>query len=270
MDSCCTILLLNDRVAIRVSLRKAIRTADQHPGYEHIEQYSLVPMIHFLRRVRMAKLLRFFENYLTQCEADVHALSSDASKWISAVSQNYAPNTLNRLLASHQCDVRQAAAWALSYLGDESHSNSLGLLLCDSARKVRTCADDARRAIAKRTQSPWHRKTALHVEQLLADGMYSSATELATHLVDEADSRSDVYMLRAWVRFSDGDIEAAVEDCKKTLALDPFCYQACVALGQCLWHLGRDLAARECYCEAARIYPDWEPAKAALQMLTNE
>ena len=127
----------------------------------------------------MAKLLRFFENYLTQCEAEVHALSSDASKWISAVSHYYAPNTLNRLLASHQCDVRQAAAWALSYLGDESHSNALGLLLCDSARKVRTCADDARRAIAKRTQSPWHRKTALHVEQLLADGMYASATELA-------------------------------------------------------------------------------------------
>lgn len=218
----------------------------------------------------MAKLLRFFENHMSQSGSQVHGLSSDASKWITAVSQNYAPSTLKRLLASQQCDVRQAAAWALSYLGDESHSNSLGLLLRDSARKVRTCADDARRAIALRTQSPWHRKTALHVEQLLADGMYSSATALATHLVDEADTRWDVYMLRAWVRLSDGDIEAAIVDCKKTLALDPFCYRACVALGQCLWHLGRDLAARECYCEAARIYPDWVPAKAALQMLANE
>jgi len=158
----------------------------------------------------------------------------------------------------------------LSYLGDESHSCSLGVLLRDSTRIVRTCADDARRAIALRTQSPWHRKTALRVEQLLADGLFAPAGELASHLVNEADGRADVYMLRAWVRFSDGDIELAADDCKRTLALDPFCYQACVALGQCLWHLGRDLAARECYCEAARIYPDWEPARAALQLLGKE
>lgn len=217
----------------------------------------------------MAKLLRFFENYLSQCEADAVALTNDASKWIAEVRNYYAPCTLKRLLASEQVKIRQAAAWGLSHVGDESHSDSLGVLLRDSARIVRTCADEARRAIAQRTQSPWHRKTALHVEQLLADGMFTSATELATHLIDEADTRSDVYMLRAWVRFSDCDFEFAADDCKKTLALDPFCYQACVALGQCLWHLGKNLAARECYCEAARIYPDWEPARAALQMLAK-
>ncbi len=215
----------------------------------------------------MAKLLHYFENYLADCETEVGASSHDASKWIALVRTNYAPHTLKRMLASQQVDVRQAAAWALSHLGDESHACPLGILLRDSARMVRTCADEARRAIAQRSQSPWHRLTVKKVEQLLADGLFKSAIELASHLVEEADSRSDVYMLRAWVRFSDGDIEQAAEDCKRTLALDPYCYQACVALGQCLWHLGRDLAARECYCEAARIYPDWEPARAGLQML---
>ena len=215
----------------------------------------------------MAKLLQYFENFLADCEIEVSSSSQNASKWISLVRANYTPHTLNRLLASQQVGIRQAAAWALSHLGDESHACPLGMLLRDSARMVRTCADEARRAIAQRTQSPWHRQTVSKVEQLLADGQFKSATELASHLVHEADSRSDVYMLRAWVRFSDGDIELAAEDCKRTLALDPFCYQACVALGQCLWHLGRDLAARECYCEAARIYPDWEPARAGLQML---
>jgi tetratricopeptide (TPR) repeat protein len=218
----------------------------------------------------MIKLLRFFENYSSQCDRDNRKLRDSSSKWVHAVRTHYATSTLDRLLASQQADVRQAAAWALSYLGDESHSTSLGVLLRDSARMVRTFADDARRAIASRTQSPWHRKTAIRVEQLLADGWFYSASELANHLVEEADTRADVYMLRAWVRFSDGKIESAADDCKRTLALDPFCYQACVALGQCLWHMGRDLAARECYCEAARIYPDWEPARAALQMLAKE
>jgi tetratricopeptide (TPR) repeat protein len=220
----------------------------------------------------MAKLVRFFENYCAEIEAESNLVSMfrDPTVWIEAVRTTYAPNTLKRMLGSKQANVRKAAAWGLSHFGDESHYQSLGALLRDSVRTVRTIADDARRAIAKRTQSPWHRKTASDVEQLLADGFFSSATELASHLVDEADDRADVYMLRAWVRFSDGAIESAVDDCKKTLALDPFCYQACVALGQCMWHLGRDVVARECYYEAARIYPDWEPARAALQLLAYE
>jgi len=109
-----------------------------------------------------------------------------------------------------------------------------------------------------------------NIEQLLAAGAFGSAISLASHLVEEAEFRADAYMLRAWVLFSDGDIKGASDDCKKTLMLDPYCYQACVALGQCMWHQGRDLAARECYCEANRIYPDWEPARAALQMLAHE
>lgn len=220
----------------------------------------------------MAKLVDFFENYCQQEDSisDARSLNQGASVWVESVRSTYAPNTLKRMLASKHAEVRRAAAWALSHLGDETHCQALGTLLRDSVRTVRTIADDARRSISQRTQSPWHRKTAFDVEQLLADGFFSSATELASHLVDEADSRADVYMLRAWVRFSDGAIESAVDDCKKTLALDPFCYQACVALGQCMWHLGRDLVARECYCEAARIYPDWEPARAALQMLAHK
>jgi len=220
----------------------------------------------------MAKLVQFFENYCEQrgSEPVIDSVFQDQSVWIEAVRTTYAPNTLKRMLASKHADVRRAAAWALSHLGDETHFQAIGVLLRDSVRTVRTIADDSRRAIAQRTQSPWHRKTATHVEQLLADGFFSSATELASHLVNEADNRADVYMLRAWVKFSDGAIESAVDDCKKTLALDPFCYQACVALGQCMWHLGRDPVARECYCEAARIYPDWEPARAGLLMLAHE
>jgi tetratricopeptide (TPR) repeat protein len=217
----------------------------------------------------MTKLLRFFEKHRSQQEIEGAVLQASCTKWIHLVRTNYSPSTLCRLLASQQAEIRQAAAWALSYLGDESHTSCLGLLLRDSARIVRTYADTARRAIDSRTQSPWHRKTAASIEQLLAAGLHSAALELATHLVEEAEARADVYMLRAWVRYSDGRFEAAAEDCKRTLALDPFRYQACVALGQCLWHLGRDLAARECYSEAARIYPDWEPARAALQLMAN-
>ena len=36
MDSCCTILLRNDRVAIRVGVSKAIRAVDQRAECEHV------------------------------------------------------------------------------------------------------------------------------------------------------------------------------------------------------------------------------------------
>ncbi len=68
---------------------------------------------------------------------------------------------------------------------------------------------------AIRTQSPWHRKTAYEVEQLLANGSYRQAIDLANHLADETEGRSDVYYLRAWIHFTYSNIELAAEDCKK-------------------------------------------------------
>jgi tetratricopeptide (TPR) repeat protein len=236
---------------------------------EIVCHYNLDCKFRFPTYASMTKLLRSFEKHLSQGVDEEPSSRCCASKCILAVRSDYAPTTLVRLLASQQAEMRQAAAWALTYLGDESHFASLGALLRDSVRSVRSYADEARRAIQWRTQSPWHRKTASKIEQLLADGFFLSASKLSDHLVDEADRRADVYMLRAWVRFTDGQIETAIEDCKRTLALDPFCYQACLALGQCLWHKGQDLAARECYFEAAKIYPDWEPARAALHWLAN-
>jgi tetratricopeptide (TPR) repeat protein len=221
----------------------------------------------------MTKLLQFYENYLNHTHQDSRAVvisSVDCSnplRWIDEVRRYYSRATLQRLLASQSSSIRTAAAWALCYLGEIEHYQPLGFLLRDPCRNVRSCADEARRAILARSQSPWHRRTAYQVEQLLADGDNRSAEELASHLIDETDGRSDAYYLRAWIRFTEGNMELAASDCKRALHLDPFSYQACVALGQCFWHLGNDPAAKECFFEAAHIYPDWEPARAALDLV---
>ncbi|MCU0711031.1 MAG: tetratricopeptide repeat protein [Pirellula sp.] len=224
----------------------------------------------------MTKLNDFFENYLAQTIGDDHTIVISTVEgrtplyWVDRVRELYSPATLERLLASNQPDTRRAAAWALRYLGTESHYRPLGALLRDDSRSVRTSADEARRAICYRTQSPWHRKTAYEVEQLLANGSYRQAIDLANHLADETEGRGDVYYLRAWIHFTYGNIECAADDCKRCLQLDACSYQACVALGQCYWHLGNDGAAMECYLEAARIYPDWEPARTAISVLAGE
>ena len=223
----------------------------------------------------MTKLVQFYENYLSHTYGDIHSIvisSVDCKNpmiWIDEVRRYYSSSTLTRLLKSSDVETRRAATWALCFLGDETHYFPLGALLRDDSRTVRTSADEARRAIVARTQSPWHRQTAYAVEQHLADGDYRRADELASHLIDETDGRSDVFYLRAWIRFSSGMIEQAASDCKRALKLDRYSYQSCVALGQCYWHLGNDNAALECYIEAARVYPDWEPARSAIAILAD-
>ncbi|XZE21960.1 tetratricopeptide repeat protein [Pirellulaceae bacterium SH449] len=224
----------------------------------------------------MTKINDYFESYLAQTIGDDHTivLSTVGGRtpmyWVDRVREVYDSATLKRLLASSLPETRRAAAWALRYLGTESHYKPLGALLRDESRSVRTSADEARRAICYRTQSPWHRKTAYEVEQLLANGSYTQAIDLANHLAEETEGRSDVYYLRAWIHFTHSSIELAADDCKRALQLDCYAYQACVALGQCYWHLGNDGAAMECYLEAARIYPDWEPARTAMSVLTDD
>lgn len=209
---------------------------------------------------RLPKLVEFF----SACISEQGACTAYAAVQVAAW---YTPATLSRLIGASKSQVRMAAAWGLGLIGDEVHLSPLGILLRDDRRGVRSVADEARRSILFRTQSPWHRRTAEKVEDFLAASELDKASELADQLVEETEFRSDAYFLRAWVRFCNVQWDAAIEDCKKTLTIDPFCYRACVALGQCFWHQNRNAAARECFYESMRLYPDFEPAHVALRML---
>ncbi len=224
----------------------------------------------------MTKLLQIYENFL----ADTHGGSSSIvglhygcgalsrwapNRWIDEVAHHYTPNTLNRLLHSSDARTRLAATWALFFHGNLAHYTSLGRLLSDSVASIRRSADQARREIAARTQSSWHRKTEQDIEQLLASGSYLEADELASHLIAESDKRGDVYALRAGIRLAIGRFAHAIVDCKRGIQLDPYAYRTYVSLGQCYWHLRSDGAARECYLAASKIFPDWRPAQVLIE-----
>jgi tetratricopeptide (TPR) repeat protein len=209
---------------------------------------------------RLPKLVEFFNACISERGASVAFAAVQVAAW-------YTPATLSRLIGASQGQVRMVAAWGLGMIGDESHLSPLGYLLRDEVRSVRTAADEARRSILFRTQSPWHRRAAEEVEDFLAASEFDKASELADQLIEETEFRSDAYLLRAWVRFCSAKWDAAIADCKKTLFIDPFCYRACVALGQCFWHQNRNAAARECFYESMRLYPDFEPAHLALRTL---
>jgi hypothetical protein len=233
-----------------------------------------------IMRTEIPKLQKIFDAYsVHRAEAgamhenqvtDEGRLGADLGcyrDWAQRIEAMYSSHTLCRMLYSTDSRTREAAAWGLGLIGEEIALDALGPCLRDPFRGVRTAVDEARRTILARTQSPWHRETAQNIEDLLARARLGEASHLADLLVEETESRSDAFMLRAWVRFSNQRMDWAAEDCKKTLSIDPFCYRACVALGQCFWHQNRDAAARECCLEAARLYPDWEPAYSALRSM---
>ncbi|MFO0011906.1 MAG: HEAT repeat domain-containing protein [Planctomycetota bacterium] len=209
---------------------------------------------------RLPKLVDFFNACLSERGASLALAAIQVATW-------YTPATLSRLIGSSKPQVRMSAAWGLGLIGQESHLESLGHLLRDEMRGVRSAADEARRGILFRTQSPWQRRTVEEIEDLLASSDLDKASCLADQLVEETELRSDAYFVRAWVRFCNIQWESAIEDCKKTLMIDPFCYRACAALGQCYWHQNRNAAARECFYESVRLYPDFEPAHVALRIM---
>jgi tetratricopeptide (TPR) repeat protein len=211
---------------------------------------------------RLPKLVEFFNACISEQGVSLALAAIQVATW-------YTPATLSRLIGSSQPQVRMSAAWGLGLIGQEPHLESLGHLLRDETRGVRSAADEARRGILFRTQSPWQRRTVQEIEDLLASSDLDKACSLADQLVEETELRSDAYFVRAWVRFCNIQWESAIEDCKKTLTIDPFCYRACVALGQCYWHQNRNAAARECFYESVRLYPDFEPARVALRMLQS-
>jgi tetratricopeptide (TPR) repeat protein len=209
---------------------------------------------------RLPKLLEIYDDCMSE---EGHSLILAAAR----VASWYTPSTLSRMLASQVVPIRQGAVWGLGLVGDERQLDLLGPLLRDALRGIRMAADEARRSIMARTQSPWHRRCEASVEDLLAMSEMSRASKLADQLVEETERRSDAYLLRAWVRFCSQQLDSATDDCKKTLAIDPYCYRACMALGQCYWHQNRDAAARECFYESVRLYPDWEPGYTALRTM---
>lgn len=228
----------------------------------------------------MTKLHRFYSNYLSATRGEYGSvgssfgqqeqdLLSDGAKWIAEVQNHYNLSTITRMLSAFDTKTRRAAAWALQHHGNESQIENLGILLSDADYFTRKAADQARRAIKQRNQTSIQQQIVVQIEQCMVQGDLDQAETLATLIIDEAEARSDFYSLRAFIRFARGRVDLAATDCKKAIQLDRFAYQSFVALGQCYWHQLHNGAARECYLEAARIYPDCRPAHAGIELVAG-
>jgi tetratricopeptide (TPR) repeat protein len=101
-----------------------------------------------------------------------------------------------------------------------------------------------------------------------------SNPELAISLLDKAVQLApdypELFNRRAVIHFSQNNIEQALGDLRRTLALDPNHYKALEGLGQVLKEIGRKKAALEVYRKLYQVHPFMAGAKAAIEELERE
>lgn len=182
----------------------------------------------------------------------------------SKVAEHYSAHTLCRLVHARDGESRQAAIWGLGLLGEQSDYYFLGPWLRADWCGVRLEADRSRTAILQRVRGSWHQEYAQRIEDSMAEENWGLARRMADRLVRKHAEHPEAWLLRIVTRLCTSQISGAMDDCCFLLSFDRECYRALVLLGQCYWMLDRPMPAKECFLEAARIYPECRVAVETL------
>jgi tetratricopeptide (TPR) repeat protein len=96
------------------------------------------------------------------------------------------------------------------------------------------------------------------------------ALKLLDHVVELAPDFTEAWNRRAYVYFVQNDVEHALGDLRRTLALDPHHFKALDGLGQILREIGQKKAALRAFKELLDVHPYWSGAKQAVEELERE
>ena len=104
----------------------------------------------------------------------------------------------------------------------------------------------------------------------MAEKKVDLALKLLDHVVELAPDFTEGWNRRAYVHFVQNDIEHALGDLRRTLALDPHHFKALDGLGQILREIGQKKAALKAFKELLDVHPYWSGAKQAVEELERE
>src|SRR5581483_1910129 len=96
------------------------------------------------------------------------------------------------------------------------------------------------------------------------------ALKLLDHIVVLAPDFTEAWNRRAYVYFVQNDVERALGDLRRALALDPNHFKALDGLAQILREIGQKKAALEAFKQLLDVHPYWPGAKQAVEELERE
>ena len=104
----------------------------------------------------------------------------------------------------------------------------------------------------------------------MAEKKVDLALKLLDHVVELAPDYTEAWNRRAYVHFVRNDIQRALGDLRRTLALDPHHFKALDGLGQILCEIGQKKAALQAFKGLLDVHPYWSGAKQAVEELERD
>jgi tetratricopeptide (TPR) repeat protein len=137
--------------------------------------------------------------------------------------------------------------------------------------------EDSAKAIADAIERVWVHSGSATIDLLMErsiKAMNEKKVDLALKLLDSvvelAPDFTEGWNRRAYVYFVQNDIERALGDLRRTLALDPHHFKALDGLAQILREIGQKKAALKAFKELSDVHPYWSGAKQAIEELERE
>src|SRR5215468_6105884 len=137
--------------------------------------------------------------------------------------------------------------------------------------------EESAKAIADAIERVWVHSGSATIDLLMErsiKAMNEKKVDLALKLLDNvvelAPDFTEGWNRRAYVYFVQNDIERALGDLRRTLALDPHHFKALDGLAQILREIGQKKAALKAFKELLDVHPYWSGAKQAIEELERE
>ena len=137
--------------------------------------------------------------------------------------------------------------------------------------------EESAKAIADAIERVWVHSGSATVDLLMErsiKAMNEKKVDLALKLLDNvvelAPDFTEGWNRRAYIHFVQNDIERALGDLRRTLALDPHHFKALDGLAQILREIGQKKAALKAFKELIDVHPYWSGAKQAIEELERE
>lgn len=209
-----------------------------------------------------------FSRYpLIDCLYHRYLEDEDSAQFIHSVAQIYSLGTLERLAKFGQSISRRASILAIGFLGDFEVNETMGRALIDRDRGVRMLADHGIRQIWMRQGSAAEQGSVKRLHWLSTRHQMDQVIVESTMLIEANPSLAEAWNQRAIGFCAEGDLEAAIEDCKETLNCNRFHFPAAIGLAHCCLQLNDAASALESFRLALHINPDLEGVRRHIRHL---
>jgi tetratricopeptide (TPR) repeat protein len=137
--------------------------------------------------------------------------------------------------------------------------------------------EDSAKAISEAIERVWLHSGSPTIDVLMERAQKAvgeKKIDFALKLLDEvvalAPDYTEAWNRRAYVYFMHNNVDRALGDLRRALALDPNHFKALEGLGQILRELGQKKAALRAFKQLLDVHPFWQGAKQAVEELSRE